>query len=180
MSSQRASGVTFSCSSVPSSFSRTIAIADRLVVITSSSSATMPGIMKSRLSRSGLNQTRTSALTSGSGARPPMRAASSSCAVAGDQHARVAERDVRRVRVGAVGDDLDGRRLAARDRARRNPAGMLSAIHARPPFEPVRRCRSVEPTTPTMVKLSDASNRDDQLAARRPIGRHRRRRPARP
>ena len=43
MSSQRASGVTFSCSSVPSSFSRTIAIADRLVVITSSSSATMPG-----------------------------------------------------------------------------------------------------------------------------------------
>ena len=61
ISSQRASGVTFSCSSVPSSFSRTIAIDDRFVVTTSSSSARMPGIMKSRLSSCGLNQTRTSA-----------------------------------------------------------------------------------------------------------------------
>ena len=46
MSCQRVIGVTFSCSSVPSSFSRTTAIDDRFVVITSSSSATMPGIMK--------------------------------------------------------------------------------------------------------------------------------------
>ena len=50
MSSHALSGVTFSCSSVPSSRSRTIAIDDRLVVTTSSSSATTPGIMKSRLS----------------------------------------------------------------------------------------------------------------------------------
>ena len=64
ISSQRASGVTLSCSSVPISFSRTIAIADRLVVITSSRSATMPGIMKSRLISRGLNQMRISGCTS--------------------------------------------------------------------------------------------------------------------
>ena len=65
MSSHLASGVTFNCSSVPTSFSRTMAIADRFVVTTSSNSATMPGIMKSRLSSSGLNQTRSSSETSG-------------------------------------------------------------------------------------------------------------------
>ena len=59
ISSTRVSGVTFNCSSVPSSFSRTMPIDDRFVVITSSNSATMPGIMKSRLSSLGLNQTRT-------------------------------------------------------------------------------------------------------------------------
>ena len=59
MSSQRRSGVTFSCSSVPSSFSRTMPIDDRFVVTTRSSSARTPGIMKSRLSSRGLNQTRT-------------------------------------------------------------------------------------------------------------------------
>ena len=78
MSSQRASGVTLSCSSVPSSFSRTIAIADMFVVTTSRSKATMPGIMKSRLTRSGLNQTRTTGVISGSGACPPVRRAISS------------------------------------------------------------------------------------------------------
>ncbi len=54
MSSHRASGVTLNCSSVPISFSRTIAIAERLVVTTSSRSATIPGIMKSRLSSRGI------------------------------------------------------------------------------------------------------------------------------
>ena len=77
ISSERASGVTLSCSSVPSSFSRTIAIDDRFVVTTSSSSARMPGIMKSRLSRPGLNQTRTSALTRGGTTCPPLDADSS-------------------------------------------------------------------------------------------------------
>ncbi len=59
MSSQRRSGVTLSCSSVPSSFSRTIPIDDKFVVMTSNSIARMPGSMKSRLSSRGLNQTRT-------------------------------------------------------------------------------------------------------------------------
>ena len=77
INSQRAIGVTFSCSSVPSSFSRTIAIDDRLVVTTSSSNARMPGIMKSRLSSCGLNQTRTSAETRGGPAAGPDAAASS-------------------------------------------------------------------------------------------------------
>ena len=58
MSSQRRSGVTFSCSSVPSSFSRTIAMAARLAVTTRSTSARTPGIMKCRLSSCGLNQMR--------------------------------------------------------------------------------------------------------------------------
>ena len=76
ISSHRASGVTFNCSSVPTSFSRTIAMALRLVVTTSSSSATIPGIMKSRLSSRGLNQTRISTDTGGT-TRPPVPAASS-------------------------------------------------------------------------------------------------------
>ena len=79
ISSQRASGVTLSCSSVPISFSRTIAIADRFVVITSSSSATMPGIMKSRLSRRGLNQTRISGCTRPVTGNPGAAAAARSC-----------------------------------------------------------------------------------------------------
>ena len=74
MSSQRAIGVTFSCSSVPISFSRTIAIDERLVVTTSSTSARMPGIMKCRLSSCGLNQTRTSAPISGVAATAAGRA----------------------------------------------------------------------------------------------------------
>ena len=46
ISSSRPSGVTFSCSSVPTSRSRTIAIDDRFDVTTSSSSAKIPGSMK--------------------------------------------------------------------------------------------------------------------------------------
>ena len=42
----RPSGVTFSCSSVPISRSRTMAIDERFDVTTSSSSAKMPGSMK--------------------------------------------------------------------------------------------------------------------------------------
>ena len=114
MSSHRASGVTFNCSSVPSSFSRTIAIADRLVVITSSSSATMPGIMKSRLSRSGLNQTRTSARDQAVPAPAAEALGEQLLRVAGNEHARVAQRHVRRIRVGAVGDHLNASRVSPR------------------------------------------------------------------
>ena len=46
ISSSRPSGVTFNCSSVPTSRSRTIAIDDRLDVTTSSSRAKIPGSMK--------------------------------------------------------------------------------------------------------------------------------------
>ena len=46
ISSSRPSGVTFSCSSVPISRSRTMAIDDRFDVTTSSSSAKIPGSMK--------------------------------------------------------------------------------------------------------------------------------------
>ncbi len=46
MISQRRSGVTFSCSSVPRSRSRTMPIAARIVVTASSSSASTPGSMK--------------------------------------------------------------------------------------------------------------------------------------
>ena len=75
ISSQRASGVTLSCSSVPTSRSRTMAMADRLVVTTSSSSATMPGTMKSRLSSRGLNHTRMSASIGAMRGRPGRRSA---------------------------------------------------------------------------------------------------------
>ena len=83
ISSQRRKGVTFNCSSVPTSFSRTIAIAARLAVTTSSTSARTPGIMKCRLTSCGLNQTRMRASIPGTGlgstdstisrAYPPMR-----------------------------------------------------------------------------------------------------------
>ena len=46
INSHRRSGVTFNCSSVPSSFSRTMAIAARFAVTRSSRSASTPGIMK--------------------------------------------------------------------------------------------------------------------------------------
>ncbi len=59
MSSNRPRGVTLSCSRVPTSFSRTMAIDDRFVVTTNRSSATIPGSMKYRLSRRELNQTLT-------------------------------------------------------------------------------------------------------------------------
>jgi hypothetical protein len=58
ISSHRRNGVTFNCSSVPSSFSRTTAIAARFAVTSSSTSANTPGIMKNRLSSCGLNHTR--------------------------------------------------------------------------------------------------------------------------
>jgi hypothetical protein len=54
-----------------------MAIDDRFVVMTRSNSARIPGIMKSRLSSSGLNQTRTSARTSGTAGPRPVDAASS-------------------------------------------------------------------------------------------------------
>ena len=69
--------MTLNCSSVPTSRSRTMAIDDRLVVTISSSRAMMPGIMKNRLSSCGLNQTRTSADTSGPAPARPAAAASS-------------------------------------------------------------------------------------------------------
>ena len=51
-------GVTFSCSSVPFSFSRTMAIEERTAVIIIRISASTPGIIKSLLSSLGLNQMR--------------------------------------------------------------------------------------------------------------------------
>ncbi len=46
VNSQRLSGVTLSCSSVPSSFSRTMAMDPSTVVTSISSSASTPGTMK--------------------------------------------------------------------------------------------------------------------------------------
>ena len=133
------------------------AIDDRFVVMTSSSSARTPGIMKSRLSSCGLNQTRMRASIGGGGrlASPRCRAASSR-AYAADQALRVAERDVRRVRVGAVGHDLHRRRPSGADASRRSPAG----IDERQPRPPAARGTGRSPSTlvtvSTIVKYGDA------------------------
>ena len=65
MSSKERIGVTISCSIVPCSFSRAMAIAVRITSDSISSTQMIPGTIKRTLRSSGLNHTRGSTCTSG-------------------------------------------------------------------------------------------------------------------
>ena len=120
ISSHRRSGVTFSCSSVPSSFSRTMPIADRLVVIIKQQQREDAGdhevaALEARV------EPDADARVDAAARRAAPRPAGAACErqllrVAGDQVRRVAEADVGRVRVAAVGDHLHGLRPSGAER----------------------------------------------------------------
>ncbi len=75
-------GVEMSCSIVPRSHSRAIVSEVRKVPITAITSATTPGTIKLRLSRSSLNQVRASTFSTGAPSPGPLRCAYWSCTLA--------------------------------------------------------------------------------------------------
>ena len=109
ISSMRVTGVDTSTSIVPRSHSREIVSEVSCAPTSASTIATTPGMMKSRLSRSSLNQTRYWATAGGVGGGCPRLWARCELDVAGkaaDDRLGIAERDIRGVVVGRVEDRL--------------------------------------------------------------------------
>ena len=112
-------GVTTSCSSVPRSRSRTIAMLVMRMSIIASSTPMMPGTMNTELLRSGLYHGRTRISSGSTGAFDPARRER----LRDDtrREPRRADRGLRRQRIGRVDDELRLRPAPALEVARRSP-----------------------------------------------------------
>ena len=172
VSSHRFSGVTLSCSSVPSSFSRTMAIDPRTVVMTISSSASTPGTMKCGLEQLRVEPDADARVDrSDAPARRPAGApAAMSAAALGEQRLSRSRGRGRGVRVGAVGDDLHRHRRERSESSSPYPGGIDSAIHARRVSMSRRTSRRLEVTW-TTLKYGEPSKRPIEVAAHGRCGR---------
>ena len=115
MISSAVTGVEISCSMVPRSHSRAMVSDVRKAPMTDITSASTPGTMKALLSRSSLNQVRTSTESGTGCGGSPRRCRHSTCRSDGValQHAlRVSDCQVRRVVIAGVNQGLDLHRSA--------------------------------------------------------------------